>query len=365
MSKQPFSRRSFLSAAGLSAGTLGLAACNTLVTPNGMSVAQPTAAAQAAAPPVPARPLDVPHVAYDPAAVPSPISRVTPTTVEYTLVAKELTAEIADGVSYRFWTFNGTVPGPLLRVMEGDTVKVTVENASDSEMPHNVDFHAATGPGGGAPVTMVAPGESKTFSFKALKAGLYIYHCAAPPAWHHVAMGMYGAILVEPVGGLAPVDREFYVVQGEWYTDGAFGAKGFQPMSMEKAMAERPEYFTLNGHTAALTKLYQMKADVGERIRLFFGVGGPNIGSNFHIIGEIFDRVYEGSPETHTANVETLYVPPGSAAICEFAAEVPGNYTLVDHALFRVMKGAAGALMVEGAHDDTIFSPAPAGGATH
>jgi nitrite reductase (NO-forming) len=221
----------------------------------------------------------------------------------------------------------------MLRVMQGDTVQLTLINPSDSEAPHNIDLHAVTGPGGGAAVTTVAPGETKTFSFKALQAGLYIYPCAAPPVWHHMAQGMYGAILVEPPGGLPQVDREFYVVQGEWYTSGAFGEKGHQAFANDKATAEQPEYFTFNGHTAALTELYPLQANVGETIRLFFGNGGPNVGSNFHLIGEIFDKVYSGSPDTFTANEETWYTPPGSASIFEFKLDVPGQYTLVDHAI--------------------------------
>jgi nitrite reductase (NO-forming) len=206
---------------------------------------------------------------------------------------------------------------------------------------------------------MVAPGESKTFTFKALKRGIYIYHCAAPPVWHHIALGMYGAILVEPPGGLPKVDKEFYVVQGEWYTSGAFGQVGHQAFDNTKAMNELPEYYTFNGNTAALTNIHPLKARVGETVRLFFGVGGPNVGSNFHVIGEIFDKVYSGSPDTFTANEETWYTPPGSASVFEFKLEVPGSYTLVDHALYRAMKGALGTLIVEGEHDDSIFSPAP------
>lgn len=351
------SRRNFLITAGIGATGLGLAACGQ--TSSAASHTEEMAATPAT------RPLDVPNVAYDPALVPPPITRTEPTTVEFTLTAKEVTAELADGTSFTFWTFDGTVPGPMLRVMEGDTVKVTLVNPKESSAPHNIDFHAATGPGGGAAVTNAAPGETKTFSFKALRRGIYIYHCAAAPAWHHVAMGMYGAMLVEPPGGLPRVDREFYVVQGEWYTTGAFGAKGHQGMSNEKAMAERPEYFTMNGHTAALTELYPLKAKVGETVRLFFGVGGPNIGSNFHVIGEIFEKVYSGSPDTFTANEETWYTPPGSATVFELKLEVPGKYTLVDHALFRVAKGAAGALLVEGEHDESIFSPMPPAGSSH
>lgn len=307
----------------------------------------------------PVRPLDAPNVARDPADVPPPITRTEPVLVEITLTTKELTAELADGTTYTFWTFDGTVPGPMVRVMEGDTVQVTLVNLPESKMPHNIDLHAVNGPGGGSTITNVAPGETKTFTFKALNPGAYIYHCAFAPPWHHIAQGMYGGILVEPRGGLPPVDREFYVLQGEWYTTGAFGSKGHQEFNETKALAEQPEYFTFNGHTAALTELYPLKANVGETVRLYFGTGGPNVGSNFHVIGEIFDKVFTGAPETFVANEETWYVPPGSMSAFELSLNVPGTYLLVDHALHRVSKGALGILEVDGDDDESIFSSIP------
>lgn len=311
-----------------------------------------------------AHPTGAPNVARDPSIVPPPITRTEPTTVEVTLTAKEVTAELADGVTYDFWTFDGTVPGPMIRAMVGDTIKLTLVNPAENKMGHNIDLHAVNGPGGGAAVTNVMPGESKTFTFKALNAGLFIYHCAYAPPWHHIAQGMYGAILIEPPGGLPPVDREFYVVQGEWYTTGALGSQGHQLFSEVKAAAEQPEYFTLNGNTAALTTLYPLQAAVGESVRLFFGDGGPNVGSNFHIIGEIFDKVYSGSPDTFTANEETWYVPPGSASVVEFKLDEPGQYLLVDHALYRASKGALGFLQVSGDWNADIYSP-EAAGASH
>src|SRR5574341_684532 len=196
----------------------------------------------------PAQPLGAPNVVRNPAQVPSPFTRIDPTTVEIHLTAKEVTAEIADGATYTFWTFDGTVPGPLLRVMEGDTVKLTLTNLSTNKIGHNIDLHAVNGPGGGAAVTNVNPGESKTFTFKAMNSGAYIYHCAFAPPYAHIAQGMYGGIVVEPRGGLPKVDREFYVVQGDWYTAGAFGDKGHQEFSGAKTLAEQPEYFTFNGH---------------------------------------------------------------------------------------------------------------------
>jgi nitrite reductase (NO-forming) len=305
--------------------------------------------------------LDVPNVARDPADVPAAISRTSPTTVRVRLTVEEVVSELADGTSYSFWTFDGTVPGPMIRVMEGDTVELTLVNPEASAVGHNIDLHAVNGPGGGAGVTNVLPGESRTFTFKALNPGLYIYHCAFSPPWHHIAQGMYGGILVEPAGGLPKVDHEFYVIQGEWYTSAPFGTPGHMSFDNAKAMAELPEYYTFNGHVAALTEMMPLEAEVGDTVRVFFGVGGPNVGSNFHIIGEIFDRVYTGAPETYIANEETWYVPPGSFAAFEFTLNVPGTYLLVDHALFRVARGAAGQLIVSGEHDETIYSPVPEG----
>ena len=307
----------------------------------------------------PAKPTDQPNVVRDPNVVPAPINRTEPTTVKIELTIKEVVSELADGTTYSFWTFDGTVPGPMLRVMVGDTVELTLHNPSDNVVFHNIDLHAVNGPGGGATVTAVGPGESKTFTFKALNEGAFVYHCAFAPPWHHIAQGMYGAIIVEPVGGLPPVDKEFYVMQGEWYTSGRGGDKGHQEFNGVKAASEHPEYFTFNGHVDALTKINPLQAEVGDSIRIFFGVGGPNIGSNFHIIGEIFDKVYSGSAETYTLNEETWYVPPGSVSTFELSLNVPGDYLLVDHALYRVSKGAAGILQVSGSHDDTIYSPAP------
>jgi nitrite reductase (NO-forming) len=312
----------------------------------------------------PAHPTDVPNVARDPADVPPPITRTEPTTVKFTLTVKEVTAELADGVTYEFWTFDGTVPGPLLRVMVGDTIELTLVNPPADKNGHNIDLHAVNGPGGGAAVTNVGPGETKTVTFKALNTGVFVYHCAFPPPMHHIAQGMYGAILVEPVGGLPKVDREFYVMQGEWYTSGKLGDQGHQVFSEAKALAEQPEYFTFNGNTAALTELYPLEAKVGEKIRIFFGDGGPNVGANFHVIGEIFDKVYSGSPDTYTANEETWYVPPGSVSTFELILDEPGSYTLVDHALYRVLKGAVGTLHVTGDWNPDIYMP-EASGASH
>ena len=289
--------------------------------------------------------------------VPPPIGSRGPQTVRVDLVTVELEGRLAEGTTFGYWTFNGKVPGPFLRVRVGDTVDVRLKNSSDSAMVHSVDFHAATGPGGGAAATQTNPGDEKSVKFKALIPGLYVYHCATPMVAHHIANGMYGLILVEPEGGLPPVDREFYVMQGEIYTEAAFGQHGSQEFNVEKLLNERPEYFVFNGSVGALSKLHPLQAKVGETIRIFFGVGGPNFTSSFHVIGEMFDRVYNlgGVLSEPLKGIQTVTVPPGGAVITEFKLEVPGNYILVDHALSRLERGLVGILHVEGAPNPEIY----------
>ncbi|MEA2879106.1 MAG: hypothetical protein QOF14_4302 [Hyphomicrobiales bacterium] len=299
--------------------------------------------------------------------VPPPIGNRPPQTVRVDLNAVELEGRLAEGTTFGYWTFNGRVPGPMLRVRVGDTVDVRVRNSADSTMIHSVDFHAATGPGGGAAATQVDPGGEKSFKFKALIPGLYVYHCATPMVAHHIANGMYGLILVEPEGGLPPVDREFYVMQGEIYTEAPFGHRGSQEFSVEKLLNERPEYFVFNGAVGALSKLHPLEAKVGETIRIFFGVGGPNYTSSFHVIGEIFDRVYNlgGVLSEPLRGVQTVSVPAGGAVITELKLDVPGNYILVDHALSRLERGLAGILHVEGAPNPDIFDGKVEAGGGH
>jgi len=290
--------------------------------------------------------------------VPAPLARRGPQTVKVDLETVEVTGQLDDGSTYHYWTFNRKVPGPMIRVRVGDTVEVTMKNAEDSVMMHNVDFHAVTGPGGGAVATMAAPGESKGFTFKALNPGLYVYHCATPVVAQHIANGMYGMILVEPEEGLAKVDREFYVMQGEIYTEQAHGTEGALTESIDKLLAEQPEYYVFNGAADALAKK-PLTAKVGETVRIFFGVGGPNKTSSFHVIGEVFDKAYPLASLTSPpmTNVQTITVPPGGAAVTEFKVEVPGRFVLVDHALSRMEHGLKGLLVVEGDKQPEIFKP--------
>ena len=304
---------------------------------------------------------DMADIAENPENIPPPIDRREPATVSVELETKEVEAHLDQNSTFRFWTFNGRVPGPFIRVRVGDTVDVRLKNPEDSWMMHNVDFHAATGPGGGADATTAAPGEERNFRFKALNPGLFIYHCAVPPVALHIANGMYGLILVEPEDGLPEVDREFYVMQGEIYTEEPFGSSGLLTESYDKLLNERPEYFVLNGHVGALTDHYPMTAKVGETVRIFFGVGGPNYTSSFHVIGEIFDRVYQMGSVTSppVTDVQSVAIPPGAATIVEFKCEVPGRYVLVDHALSRAERGLAGYLIVEGDENPEIFDAPP------
>jgi len=289
--------------------------------------------------------------------VPPPITRAYNTKVVVHLETREVTARLADGVEYTFWTFGGQVPGKMIRVMEGDLVEMHLSNHPSSKMPHNIDMHAVTGPGGGAASSFTAPGHTSVFSYQTLNPGLFVYHCATAPVGMHIGNGMYGLILVEPRGGLPKVDREFYVMQGEVYTAGAYGAPGLQPFDMAKALREEPDYVIFNGSVGALVGDNALKAKVGETVRLYVGNGGPNLVSSFHVIGEIFDTVYPEGGLIPNHNVQTTLVPAGGAAIAEFRLQVPGTYILVDHSIFRAFnKGALGMLKAEGEASQTVYS---------
>jgi len=299
----------------------------------------------------------VADIVRDPTDLPPPIARRTPAMLRVDLETIELEGKLDDGTTYKYWTFNGKVPGPLVRVRVGDTVEVHLKNRDGNMMMHNVDFHAVTGMHGGGHATMAMPGEEKGFTFKALKAGLYVYHCATPMVSQHIASGMYGMILVEPEDGLETVDHEFYVMQGELYTEEPFGTKGESSFSVDKLMNERPEYFVFNGAAGALKGAHKMNAKVGETVRIYFGVGGPNYTSAFHVIGAIFDKAYATGSfmAAPIADVQTISVPPGGAAMVELTMAVPGDFVLVDHALVREERGLGGIIHVEGPQQPEIF----------
>lgn len=273
------------------------------------------------------------------------------------LKAQEVISEIAPGIYQNYWTFNKQVPGPMLRVREGDTIELSLENDKSSLHDHSIDLHAVNGPGGGATLTHVAPGETKTFRFKALNPGLYIYHCAMPNVSTHNSHGQYGLILVDPKDSdiaFSKVDKEFYIVQGEFYTTGEIGKRGLMQFDSDALIDGTPNYVVFNGKIESTPRL---TARVGDKIRIYVGNGGVNLISSFHVIGEIFDTVY---PEANIGgsiehNVQTTAVLPGGASIVEFTLNVPGKYLLVDHALARMNKGAWAVLEVAGNENGEVF----------
>lgn len=286
--------------------------------------------------------------------VPKPVGDRGPKKFIVNLETTEIEAEIADGKKYTFWTFNNIVPGSFIRIRVGDEVELHLKNAANSVLPHNIDLHAVTGPGGGAEATTAVPGQEAVFTFKALNPGLYVYHCAAPPVPMHIANGMYGLILVEPEGGLKKVDREYYIMQGEFYTKAK--TADLLEFDNDKGNTEIPDYVLFNGKKGSLLGKNMIEAKVGETVRLFVGNGGPNLVSSFHVIGEIFDKVYPEGGSVVNHNVQTTIIPAGGAAIVEFKVDVPGEYVLVDHSIFRAFnKGAIGKLKVTGEENAKVF----------
>jgi nitrite reductase (NO-forming) len=289
--------------------------------------------------------------------VPAPVGdrRAKKLLVNMEILEKQGT--MTDGVEYVYWTFGGSVPGSFIRTRVGDEVEFTLSNHPDNKLPHNIDLHAVTGPGGGATSSFVAPGHEKTFSFKTLNPGLYVYHCATAPVGMHIANGMYGLILVEPEGGLPKVDKEYYIMQGDFYTKGENGEPGLQAFDMKKAVDEDADYVVFNGKVGALTGDNAITANVGETVRLFVGNGGPNLTSSFHVIGEIFDNVHIEGGSIINKDVQTTSIPAGGAAIVDFKVDVPGTFILVDHAIFRAFnKGALGMLKVKGENHTNLYS---------
>lgn len=306
--------------------------------------------------PVEDLPVVIGELGFAPNVVP-PVNRDYRAHVMVELEVIEEVQEIAPGVEYMFWTFGGTVPGPMLRVRHGDYVTFTLQNHPSSMMPHNIDLHSVNGQGGGAEATLISPGQEATFSFTALNPGVYIYHCATAPVGMHIANGMYGLIIVEPKEGYPEVDHEFYIVQGDFYTKGDFGQRGFQDFDMQRAIDENASYVVFNGSANSLVGDNALFVEAGDSIRLFLGNGGPNLTSSFHVIGEIFDEVWVEAGELKNYNVQTTIIPAGGAAVAEFVVDVPGTYNMVDHAIFRAFnKGAIGQIVATGAEDHYVFT---------
>ena len=307
----------------------------------------------------PASTMKAADIVRDPTDLPLQISNRTPTLVHVTLTAKELIGVLdpASGTTYRYWTFNGKVPGPFIRVMQGDAIEVTLVNAKDSSMVHSIDVHAAIGPGGGSALTQVPPGQSKSFTFQATVPGLFVYHCGSPMVAQHIVNGMYGLILVEPTGGLPHVDREYYLMQGEIYTTAPKGKAGMQQFSPDNLMAERAQYYVFNGAIDAITTQHPLQANEGETVRIYFGNAGPNATASEHMVGEIFTHYYQLGSLTSPAlaGIQTATVPPGGAAILELKASMPGQFALMDHAISRMEKGNMSILWVNGPENAALM----------
>ncbi|MFA7248168.1 MAG: copper-containing nitrite reductase [Dehalococcoidia bacterium] len=356
-------RRSLLRRIGLlgvgipAAGFLGIGCSENKGGASPRKTAVPVTSGASGAGATAAAPQAAVNVDYMPVPALAPaLTRKTAETVKTTLTIKDVKGKLADGAAYTYWTFNGSVPGPLLRARVGDTVELTLVNPKESALGHNIDLHAVWGPGGGAALTQVAVGETKAFSFKALNPGVYVYHCATAPIDLHISNGMFGLIVIEPPDLLPRVDREFYVMQSDMYTKSAAGTPGLQEFNLPAMADERPTYVVFNGAMGSVTGDRALKAKVGEKIRIFFGVGGPNLSSSFHVIGTIFDRAaIFGSFASISESVQTVTVAPGGATMVELTVPVPGTFTIVDHALSRLNKGAAGQLVVEGPADPAIF----------
>lgn len=283
--------------------------------------------------------------------VPKPITRKHPVVLVVNMTCDAVTTYLTRRLKYDFWGFNGSVPGPMIRARVGDVLEVNLTNNDPSGMPHNIDFHAVMGPGGGASLLLADQNKTKSAHFKMTTPGLFIYHCAAAPVPMHIAQGMYGLILVEPEEGLLPVDKEFYVVQSEFYLDEPDkSSNNVASIAYDRGLREDADVVVFNGREGSLTDKATLKSNVGDRVRIYFGNAGPNLPSSFHVIGAIFDKVFRDgdliSPPAR--GIQTTLVPPGGASVVELKTDVPGNLTLVDHAIFRLDKGCVGFLTVGG-----------------
>lgn len=350
------SRRAFVQRAGLGAAAVGAASMPQLASAGSARNAEgPSLRHFAGGTPTKS------SVAASPTDIPAPISRQTTQSHDVELVSREVTAEVMPGVTHSFMTFNGQVPAPMIRVRQGDTLNVTVTNSSDNMNAHSIDLHAVYGSGGGAPFTKVTPGQSKSFMFRALYPGAFIYHCGVDNLDEHISRGMFGLILVEPQEGLPPVDREIYLGQHELYTKENLGRKGKTTFDGRAMVAETPTYVLFNGAFAGFTGdgFGPIKAKVDETVRVFLVCGGPNLTSSLHPIGNVWSRCW---PQGALANapqryVQTWPVSPGSAFVGEMELPVPQAINLVDHAISRTLnKGALAQIQVEGEERPDILN---------
>lgn len=315
----------------------------------------------------PAKDVDVETIAADPTDIPDPVDWDEPRRHEIEIQSEEHVAEIEDGVTYDFMTFDGQVPGPLIRARVGDTIHLTFRNPEDlNSMVHNLDFHAVYGPGGAAADTTIQPGEGPAeVEFTLEYPGAFYYHCAPGDHDIHISSGMFGTILVEPEDGLPEVDRELYLGQHELYTDRRKGEDGHHQIDMDAMQSEDPTYILFNGEMGRFTEngdYGRLQAETGETIRVYWCNGGPNLMSGPHPIGNVWSRWYDygdldSEPISH---VEGAALPAGTAAVGEMETPVPGPIKLVDHALSRVVrKGLLAEVEVEGEENPDVYNPNP------
>ncbi len=305
--------------------------------------------------------------------VPAPSGRTTQAIVEvaFDVVEGVQAIDPATGVEYETWgyriggtdTVTGT-PGPIIRARVGDVLRFTITNLAGNTHPHNVDFHAVTGQGGGAADTTVAPGETVTIEARLLYPGIFMYHCAYGDVPLHISQGMYGGILVDPAQPLPEVQHELYMVQSEYYTTG--DQPGLAETDRAAITDEHPTFVVFNGAVGSLTGDNAPRMQVGEAMRIYFVNAGLNLDSNFHPIGSHWDAVY---PEGALLNApirgsQTTLVPAGGGVVVDLIAQVPQTVVLVDHALARAFdKGAIGQIVIEGAPNPEIFEPMGGGSA--
>jgi len=255
----------------------------------------------------------------------------------FTLSVQEKRVDIGSGMTYGAWTYNGTVPGPVLRVKQGD--EVTIHLINDMQIAHGIDMHAASM----APSKHFMPIPGKTelkYTFRADAPGVFMYHCSAPPIVTHIANGMYGMMVVEPRAGWGEQAREVAIVQGEFY--GEADDKGFVAGNSQHMMDERPDLVVFNGAVERYVE-NPIQIKVGELVRVFFVNAGPNRTSTFHLIGSMFSKVYRsGNPANTLYGLQSFEVGPGDGAVFEFRVHEAGDYPFVDHAIARAYKGAIG-----------------------
>ncbi|HEU0003464.1 MAG TPA: multicopper oxidase domain-containing protein [Ktedonobacteraceae bacterium] len=278
----------------------------------------------------------VAHQTYNPKAP----ATLQGSTVNVTLTVKELLVSIAPGVVYHAWTFDGTVPGPVIRVRQGQTIHFTLVN--DGNMPHSIDFHAAQTPWN-VNYKEIPAGKSFSFDWKADYPGVFMYHCGAPVTIYHMANGMYGSIIVDPAQGWVPA-QEYVLVQSEFYTSQQ--ADGTYLIDNAKLTAGNPDYVVFNGY-ANQYQTTPIVAKAGERIRIFIVNAGPTLFSAFHVVGAIFSDSYaDGNPANHMVGNQTVTIPPGGGMMVELTIPQPGLYPFVTHSFNGVGKGAVGVLKI-------------------